>query len=476
MKWNQYETVQNLVFGKATCEVQKCESKEEVGHKVQDLRSDVKNDIYRKTSELETSLGRSAIAKRRSYIDSDQKWKDKTVICLYDHREKVIKQADEQLDKLLSSREEEMQSPPVTARRRVFDSQGTNKESAKKIVELFIILITDKIKENVSKLLTIDIQQEIIVFTFECQKSFVLKKMMCDFATEDFSEFVLYILDPNKYARKWLTNFTNKKIFHQKKSGMNLYAKLATEKIEKIFKTVGYCIKHVHSEEKYTLPKWMDSFLKHIQDSNQLPLSSSDLTPMYNPKFQDACMQTFMSFLNSRLDNMKNEIVQKFIDTNENTVYWVDDPYTKIADTLWGCSECCPFCREPCLYADKDHIKQGFNHRCIQHRPLGVYGFMDNHSQKLITENCNYLIQTSDKGYKFKIEELLRLFRDYEKEFSVWNIAPLQNDKPNYWNWFMCTLKDQLTEVNDAKLPDIPGEWTNYTMTDAVQSLDSDYI
>ncbi|XP_071123845.1 uncharacterized protein [Mytilus edulis] len=476
LKWNLHETAQNLVLGKATCEVQKCESKEEVVHKVQDLRSDVKNYVDRKTTELEKCLGKSAIAKRRSYTDSDQKWKERTVTCLYDHKTKVIKQADEQLDKLLTSRKKEMQSSPVSARRKVFLTQGTNKESARTIVESFINLITDKITEYVSKLLPIDIQQEIIVFTFECQKSFVLKKMMCDFATGDFSECVRYILDPNQYARTWLTNFTNKKIFHYKKSGMNFYAKLANKKIEKIFKTVGTCIKHVHSEEKDNLPKWMDSFLKHIQASNQLPLSSADLTPMYHHKYQDACIQTFMSFLNSRLDNMKNGIVQTFKNTNEKTVDWVDNPYTKIVDTLWGCSECCPFCREPCLYADKDHIKQGFNHRCMQHRPLGVYGFRDTHSQKLITENCNYLIQSSDKGYKFKIEERLRLFGEYQKEFSDWKITSLPNDKPNYWNWFMCTLKDQLTEVYDAKLPDIPGEWTNYTITDAIRSLESDYI
>ncbi|CAC5357720.1 unnamed protein product [Mytilus coruscus] len=477
IKWNQYETVQKSVLGKFTCEVQKCESQVEVERTVEDIRSDLVSAIDRKTSELEVSLGRSTTAKRRSCMDCVPQWKDNIVACLHDHKEKVMRDADEQLNKIKSIREQEIYLTPVTNRKTLFHGLGTNKDSAKKAAELFIILITKKIEDFVSALMAIEIQQEIIVFTFECQKSYVLKKIMQDIASGNFFDCVQYILNPNEFARTWLTKFTNTKIFHQKKCGKSFYAKIANKQIEDIFKIVGHCIKQLKSEEKLNLASWLDNFLKSIQNSERLPLSSADLAPLYSHYYEDACMTTFMLFINSRLANMENGIVQKFIEANENTVQGIDDSHKKIVDTLWGCTECCPFCHEPCFYTDQDHIKQGFSHRCIQHRPLGLYGFMDDHSHELVTENCNLLIQTSDKGYKFKTEESLRPCKDYKEEFCEWNIQLLtSNNESKYWNWFMCMRKEQLAQVYGGKDPNIPAEWINCTMNDAISSLDPVYI
>lgn len=477
MKWNQYETVQKSVVGKLTCEVQKCESQVEVERIVETIKSDLVSVIDRKTSELEVSLGKSATAKRRSCLDCVPQWKDNTVSCLHDHKEKVIKDADEQLNEIKSIRKQEIQLTPVTNRKNLFHGIGTNKDSAKKAAEQFIILISKKIEDFVSTLLAIEIQQEIIVFTFECQKSYVLKKIMQDIANGNFSECVQYILKPNDFAKTWLTNFTNTKIFHQKKCGKSFYAKIANKKIENIFKIIEHCIKQLKSEEKLNLSSWLDSFLKCIQNSDRLPLSSADLTPLYASDYEDACITTFMLFINSRLANMEDGIVRKFIEADEYSVQGVDKSHKKIVDTLWGCTECCPFCHEPCFYTDQDHIKQGFSHRCIEHRPLGLYGFMDNHSNELVTENCNLLIQTSDKGYKFKTEENLRPCKDYKEEFSEWHIKPLTSKNiSNYWIWFMCTRKEHLAEVYGGKYPNFPAEWINCTMNDAILSLDTVYI
>ncbi|CAC5363210.1 unnamed protein product [Mytilus coruscus] len=474
MKWNQYETVQKSVLGKITCEVQKCESHDEVERKVVDIRSNLVSVIELRTSELEYSLGKSVTAKRRFHIDGDQQWRDKTVLCLHDHKQRIMRDADKQLQKLKSIREQEIQFTPVTNRKNLFHGIGTNKDSAKTAAESFITLLTNKVQDFVSALMPIDIQQEIIVFAFKCQKSFVLKSIMRDIATGNFVDCVQYILNPNEFARTWLRNFTNKKMFHHRINGKSFYAKLANQKVEEIFKIVGLCIEQSTS---HNLPKWLDSFLKNMQNSNGLPLSSADLAPVFSQDYDDACMKTFKLFINSRLTNMKTGVVQTFINANENTVQTMADSHRKIVDSLWGCTMCCPFCHEPCFYTDPDHIKQGLPHRCIQHRPLGVYGFMDNNSNELVTENCNFLIQTSDKGYKFKTEENLRPCKDYKEEFGEWKIKPLtSNDESKYWIWFMCSRKEQLAQVYGGKEPCFPDEWIKCTMKDAISSLDPVYI
>lgn len=70
-------------------------------------------------------------------------------------------------------------------------------------------LISKKVHWYVSTLLPFKVQQFIIVFTFECQKSFVLKERMVNFNPSDVNIILKYIFNPNTYAEHWLVTFTD---------------------------------------------------------------------------------------------------------------------------------------------------------------------------------------------------------------------------------------------------------------------------
>jgi hypothetical protein len=67
---------------------------------------------------------------------------------------------------------------------------------------------------------------------------------------------------------------------------------------------------------------------------------------------------------------------------------------------------------------------------------------MECKNSDLVTEWCNDLIETSDRGYRFKDDERLRPCKEYDQEFIDWKIEKHSSSsitEPLYWIWFMCT-------------------------------------
>ena len=475
-EWDQYEVIQKMILKDAPCGLQSCQSIKEVEVATDTIKTQLEETIAKKTKNSEWAYFRSSAIKKRSSfgVERTEQLKENAVRRLKENGAKVITEANEQLIKLKDIRTEKLHmSHDESPRTRTNDK--SSKETARDAAELFIKIVTSKIISHVSSLLPLLIQQNIIVFTFECQKSFVIKRIMKDFLSDNFHDSISYILNPNEFANSWLFNFTNKKIF-LRKCGIHLYGKLADREIDPILKEIEKCIDH-SKEGSTNICNWITGFLDLILPLNVLPISREDLNEVQEET--DLDIKAFLSIVRSRLDNIRNGVSLHFTNATAETVQWMEDPHVKIMESLWGCTHCCPFCHEPCHFADFAHVELGFPHRCSQHRPLGVYGFTECKNSDLVAEWCNDLIETIDRGYSFKDDERLRPCKEYDQEFIDWKIEKHSSSsitEPLYWIWFMCTHKQLLAEVYGAQIPNIPNNWTSVTKKDALRSIESIYI
>ena len=475
-EWDQYEVIQKMILKDATCGLQRCQSIKEVEVATDTIKTQLEETIAKKTKKSEKAYSKSsAIKNMLSFsVERTEQLKENAVRRLKENGAKVITEANEQLIKLKDIRTEKLHmshdESPITR-----TNNKSSKETARDAAELFIEIVTTKIISHVSSLLPLQIQQDIIVFTFECQKSFVIKRIMKDFLSGNFHDSISYILNPNEFAKSWLFNFTNKKIF-LRKCGIHLYGKLADREIGPILKEIEKCIDH-SKEGSTNICNWITGFLDLILPSNVLPISREDLNEVQEET--DLDIKTFLNIVRRRLDNIKSGVSLHFTNATAETVHWMENPHVKIMERLWGCTHCCPFCHEPCHFADFAHVELGFPHRCSQHRPLGVYGFTECKNSDLVTEWCNDVIETSDRGYSFKDDERLRPCKEYDQEFIDWKIEKHSSSsitEPLYWIWFMCIHKQQLAEVYGAQIPNIPKDWTGVTKKDALGSIKSIYI
>ncbi|CAC5424373.1 TOR1 [Mytilus coruscus] len=454
LQWNQYEMIQETLLRTVSCEIKKCESEETLAKKIAEIKFKFQNTVDQLNDQLRKSVMKTGHANERIIAGLNNKGKI------------VLSDANDKLLELEKNRIQDLHSIPLSTSHEIRST--SDREKMTNYAKELQSIILEKVTSHVSNLLPLKIQQFIIVFTFECQKSFVLKQMMVDFVRSEVSSIMKYILNPNEYAKNWLITFTEQNIFYKKRPNKpHIYAKMAKKEVENIFDDLKSAIastKHRKGEIN-NLSDWAKFFLQNLKS---MPLSSKDLGDFQS--LSNVSVKEFIDLFSSNLESMKREIITNFKNTTIYNVQWTDNPYNKIIECLWGCTECCPFCHEPCQYSDIEHVTQGNNHKCIQHRPLGVYGFMNEDNHMIMLENCNSLIKSSDRYFRLRNKDDPLQCSNYDQAFIGWDIRPVvAADECKYWKWVMCNRKDQLQQLFSANTNNIPEEWNSVTEEEAIR-------
>ncbi|CAC5424378.1 unnamed protein product [Mytilus coruscus] len=464
-QWDQYEMIQESLLRTVSCEIKKCESVESLADTIAEMKVKFQNIIEKTFSKLNDHLKKSVIKAGHA--------NERILAGLNENSRIILSDANDKLDEIEKNRIQDLQNISSSTLHEMRSASERDKMTS--YAREFRSLISDKVRRYVSTLLPLKVQHFIIVITFECQKSFVLKQIMIDCVSSDVSSIINYILNPNEYAKKWLIDFTDQIIFGKKSPNKpHIYSKMAKQEVKNIFDDLKSAItptKHRKGEID-NLSDWAKCFLQNLK---LLPLSSNDLGHVQVKG--NVYVKEFIEIFSSNLESMKNEINEYFKNTTINDVQWTNNPYNKILKCLWGCTECCPFCHEPCQYSDIEHVTQGNKHKCIQHRPLGVYGFMNEDNHMIMLENCNSLIKSSDRYFRLRNKDDPLQCSYYDQAFIGWEILPVvAADKCKYWKWLMCNRKDELQQFFSANTNNIPGEWNYITEEEAIRSLDEIYI
>lgn len=338
-------------------------------------------------------------------------------------------------------------------------------------INFFRDAVIVEVTKQVSKQIHLDVENEIFD-EFKHEKYQLMKAVMIDLALkENFDDYQVFIKNPAKYTKDWLTLYSHKLVFEQSVGDSNRYQLYAKRRIDKIYleimDTISKELVSSTTNVVHSLSIWVDEFIKSIMQRGVLPLTKDAFSHVYKRTTSD--ISNFQQILKEDLEDIKIETYDNFRKKDENYAGWMLNSINTLMKRLWGCTEICMFCKEPCMLIEKEHVEDGQSHHCIQHRPEGIGGFSYYHDNTLSVEFCNMSIQNEKMMFRKDIPEW-RFYKDYKIHFPDWEIQPTY-DTSKYWMWVLCKYKHELIDLYDAELPNIPSSWLNITKEKAIRSL-----
>lgn len=338
--------------------------------------------------------------------------------------------------------------------------------------------LKDIIKKKIELDMPINISTKIKVH-FSHQKHCLIKEIMADLAENNiFSAYMGYLNDAEEYARHYITVVTNRIIFDKnEKNGRSYFVTVIDTKVTKILQSIKEQAAAVTKTMRPNdgVSQWTEMFTR-VLDKQGLIIGRGQFRNVINRPVED--FQNFLVCISEQLSDLEKELVKEFENLRPSEIKWPGKtPYDTIFETLWGCSETCPFCDEPCKETDKDH--RNVSHTCVQHRPIGSSERNTSKSKKLLTGTCNYHVESNRTiscgdwcNCTAKKSGVYHLFKQYKKYVPTWDIAP-QSDliSSKYWMWFMANHSKKLAEWHEVGRPDIPEDWSNITRMEAIRSL-----
>lgn len=325
-----------------------------------------------------------------------------------------------------------------------------------------------KVIEHVSVVLPSDAQCHIEKF-FQYGKLSIIKRLMIHIAkTEDFADFKSFIDNPKSFGEKFIFRLISNTLFAEMSNGINNFTELVRFRIHNMFLQISKSIAHAdqETETNFVISIWLKHFVNHSNDSNGIPLSNGTFVHVVDGHSID--LQHFLIMLKQELRGMEDYVLEYFREKATHNSEWKTGIVLSIIDNLWGCTEVCMFCREPCIHADRNHINNGDPHRFLQHRPQGVIGIISKETGRLENNFCNQSLNT-DNTYD-NIRGKTGKFKEYKHNFPDWDIFP-NSVVSKYWMWIFVKFQNQLQGIHNAELPMLPVYWTTISKSDAIGSL-----
>ncbi|XP_060573676.1 interferon-induced very large GTPase 1-like [Ruditapes philippinarum] len=322
-------------------------------------------------------------------------------------------------------------------------------------------------------------------------KNRVIIEICTDLLEEgDFDNFVNYIVDPHAYATLWITKKANQ---YLDESEFNVLESTSSSLLQKLYISVRKCVNDVKKKFERTSPPSMQTWIESFQNS----MTSSDFRipseSFRNIKKEASSgihgkqnVEHFTTKILQHLEGSEKKLKSKFKSQKSHTITWVGfNPISRIIKKIWGCTEKCVFCGEPCA---KDQAHDGSTHYCIQHRPSCCRGVRDRYSKIACLESCEFDVQSNTthtcsvfnyicNNEKRKECGKTHFYRDFKTYLPNWDIAPTSNmhDSSKYWMWFVVTYKEDLKKLYNYKIKGIPSTWNSITKLEAKESLHKIY-
>ncbi|CAG2250328.1 unnamed protein product [Mytilus edulis] len=306
---------------------------------------------------------------------------------------------------------------------------------------------------------------EDILRIFSHSKWELIKQILIDLEKgKSFKDYLRYIKHPEAFAGSYLKNRTCETFFH-KNDGETKYFRIAEEQANIDFQAVSDVMYDLHQyNESLSTSSFTELLRRNLQAKVGITISSSSFSQV-EAHLQNR--QTFIDlFIDKQMDGFKESVLANFQVTSDDQVEWLHSPYDKMKDILWGCDAKCPFCYEPCINAQKDHLKDGL-HKCASHRVQGVSGSHWIATKKLSEAFCNICV--SEGSATFKHGDKSINFKDYKTIYPDWDIPPYPETSV-YWKRFCCEYQQCLEKQYGMPIT-IPDHWKRFSKEDAINSI-----
>ncbi len=331
--------------------------------------------------------------------------------------------------------------------------------------------LKESIQQNVYKKAARDLADEM---TTNCEslngnRSNLEKHILRTLAEkQDFKAYMTYIKNPKEHFKKFIRHEVSQyiiKIFEDRvRPKMENSIKLLEKKITEAAQ---------ESAKQAKADFWLLHFTQQLSDV--LIFSESDLTGVNQDDVEVSFLEDVIKEI---LPSIISDTISKFsTETFPDKLEHKDRPDEILIDHFCDCCWVqCPFCAAICTNTIENHSE---DHSVPFHRNNGLNGWSYSGTTNLSINICTSAV-ASDRSFYNKSDDSVP-WKDYRKggpEYASWSITPDLSDLP-YWKWFVCRFQTDLenhykkTYEGSGKIPD---EWRQYSLEEAIESLDKTII
>ena len=306
---------------------------------------------------------------------------------------------------------------------------------------------------------------------FHSKRGFKVKSLT-DLAKKDnFLLYQLYLIDIRQSYLLWSNYYIEDHCNKKGDSGKCIKCELAEENLRLIVKKVMKTVNNINKKDT-NIKLWLLEF--HECLGEELTISKSEILKIIG------CQEVFnfSFFVDAVLDGIENieADIKLEISTPASSFFdmanWSNPPHIALRDSLAGCCEVCPFCREQCELVNEKHYS---DHSVLMHRPQCLAGYVIERTNQIALELCTESVNSKHAFENRDTQNKKYPFAKYKDIYKRWNIPTDQPDNnPVYWKWFVFNYCDDITKWINASNTNIPDNW-NVPKDTAIASLNKIY-
>ncbi|XP_030649191.1 interferon-induced very large GTPase 1-like [Chanos chanos] len=288
-------------------------------------------------------------------------------------------------------------------------------------------------------------------------------------AEEKFQKFMIYIHNPEKHFKQFITKEVNKYIL-QKNNQTVLGIIIGNLKLKQ-----QCIISAVHSATQEVknncgdANKWLSSFSDRLKDELKFTeKSGADLKDVKDFIFLEKVIK-------EGLDKIKNKLEKNFKGSPLKMEMFRERPEEILIKHFCRCCWVqCPFCKAICTNTIEGHPG---DHSVPFHRSPAVNGVSYRDTTYFSLAFCTTQVASDNSFYPSSESNEKFPYKEYRKAgpwFADWSITPDLSELA-YWKWFVSHFQTNLEKHYNftfQNLGEIPKEWREYTKQDAFDSLD----
>ena len=334
-------------------------------------------------------------------------------------------------------------------------------------------------------------------------KVLVLKDLA---AAKDFDLYTTYLSNVAGSLKYWCKIYVERNCGKRKDGGNTNLHNLAKSNLKVTITTIVDVIKSVHSQfstetldfndtsssisdedidppdesECLAMNSWLERFHESVKKTIAIDLQEiTDIVGVENVNNLNFFTKQLIKCLENQL---ANKILHDFEDvpsTVEKLTESTKSPHNVLYNSLIGCKEQCPFCKEQCELTDENHLESGKPHYTEIHRPSCLGKYVYNKDNKLVFTTCIKVVNP-EGDYKFRNADTnneYHLYKEYKKIYPNWLISTESPQTgPKYWEWFIAKYNTKIVEwANAAPTPVNEEGWNDITEEDAIDNLSEAY-
>jgi len=391
---------------------------------------------------------------------------------------------------------------------RTFETQFSETSNDQTAVQNICSIITKPIEKALIEKLRIEVVDSMKSESIHYRKKNYFKVLVMKnlAGAKKFSLFTAYLSNVSNSLKYWCKAYVREYCETKKSNGnTNLYD-LAEVNLNDIINKIIEAVKYLHSEyctenpditdtessasddnsnvpeefvQNLDMKLWLENFHEYIKKTIAIDLQEmTDIVGIQS-------VHNLNFFTNQLIKSLKDESKKILLDIKDvqATVTKLTDsaksPHNLLYNSLIGCKEQCPFCKEQCELTDENHLESGKPHYTEIHRPqcLGKYQYTSN--RKMVLKICTHDVNP-EANYTFKnaaTNHEPHPYKEYKKIYPNWLIStesPLTG--PKYWEWFIATYNTEIVEWTKAAPTPVDAEgWNDITEEDAIDNLTETY-